>query len=187
MLVSKMRFVVSIHPRLFRRGNKTVLTSRSNVSCFNPPPPFQARERGDTLAAVDKYGFQSTPAFSGEGTMPGHRYKIKRLVSIHPRLFRRGNLRVRIFYKVNISFQSTPAFSGEGTRKTATVKTNTEVSIHPRLFRRGNTSFLVLSLYGNCFNPPPPFQAREQNSSDLTDRATGFNPPPPFQAREHNS
>ena len=168
---------------------------------FNPPPPFQAREHGgqnvpdihwfqSTPAfsgegTVRKIQFQSTPAFSGEGTNPGPSASL---------------------------FQSTPAFSGEGTVTWASpeyprlfrrheppevqaqfrfnppppfqARAQSRVSIHPRLFRRGNLPSAVLKL---GFNPPPPFQAREHISFDAGAERNCFNPPPPFQAREQST
>ncbi len=130
---------VSIHPRLFRRGNDQDV----------PPEYYQ-------------YKFQSTPAFSGEGTFFQDLPNIRASVSIHPRLFRRGNsqyrfIRVRrmlvsihprLFRRGNdfrivrtytvLLFQSTPAFSGEGTTDAVVDVFAFWVSIHPRLFRRGN-------------------------------------------------
>ena len=106
--------------------------------------------------------FQSTPAFSGEGT------------NWECCLFGSGKM-----------FQSTPAFSGEGTdchgrfgivddrfnppppfqaREPGTLNVplhRGDVSIHPRLFRRGNRKYPAQHYTGKRFNPPPPFQARE--------------------------
>ena len=107
--------VVSIHPRLFRRGNNKIGNSGLDKLCFNPPPPFQARERTITNLKQYETEFQSTPAFSGEGTALGIDVSDSFAVSIHPRLFRRGNIK---------------------TKKTRWKTTG--------------------------FNPPPPFQAREQ-------------------------
>ena len=59
---------------------------------FNPPPPFQAREPEDTEDLI-----------------------LRAPVSIHPRLFRRGNTRIVAGFPPEEMFQSTPAFSGEGT------------------------------------------------------------------------
>ena len=187
----------------------------TSSSSFNPPPPFQARELSTLWAPrvrltfqstpafsgegtfIERYlrvpeGFQSTPAFSGEGTtgrqegdkldrrfnppppfqarelFGTRRHGIINRVSIHPRLFRRGNLEEadshlmtylvsihpRLFRRGNFflsfvsprtwGFQSTPAFSGEGTKPNS---------------MRPNTR--------PCFNPPPPFQAREPLVSRL--------------------
>ena len=60
--------VVSIHPRLFRRGNEKLRGGSSDCRSFNPPPPFQAREHRTQAGFVGSTWFQSTPAFSGEGT-----------------------------------------------------------------------------------------------------------------------
>ena len=107
---------VSIHPRLFRRGNP------------------------NGSVTLDTYTlFQSTPAFSGEGTME------KLVKMLYPK-----------------SFQSTPAFSGEGTGDARVVAGYPPVSIHPRLFRRGNLLLPFHLPMILCFNPPPPFQARER-------------------------
>ena len=59
--------------------------------------------------------FQSTPAFSGEGTIIADEDGVHKTVSIHPRLFRRGNSTGKYSATFMIPFQSTPAFSGEGT------------------------------------------------------------------------
>ena len=109
------------------------------------------------------------------------------VVSIHPRLFRRGNLRGGSVVTSYRSFQSTPAFSGEGTVRFGRTRCTlacfnppppfqarerkshrghgrrAAVSIHPRLFRRGNSTLSKNLDSSECFNPPPPFQAREQD------------------------
>ena len=111
----RRKIPVSIHPRLFRRGNQTQRsTARSQVRFqstpafsgegtkyaeiddegaigFNPPPPFQAREQQLVVAYDRLVMFQSTPAFSGEGTQSRNAAGQHKCVSIHPRLFRRGN------------------------------------------------------------------------------------------------
>ncbi len=131
--------VVSIHPRLFRRGNREHQSNRVEETGFNPPPPFQARERPKWGLRTNPKWFQSTPAFSGEGTPTASASGAVPRVSIHPRLFRRGNpkehedehdhlcvsIHPRLFRRGNpqdrlsndetFQFQSTPAFSGEGT------------------------------------------------------------------------
>ena len=105
---------VSIHPRLFRRGNSSAFLVIVSSTCFNPPPPFQAREPCRPVDQDARSKFQSTPAFSGEGTLPV------------------------ITSMESVLFQSTPAFSGEGTRLNYLNHLASLVSIHPRLFRRGN-------------------------------------------------
>ena len=129
---------VSIHPRLFRRGNVVI------SQCIAPFCPFQ-----------------STPAFSGEGTVshlpsccpvlsfnPPPPFQARELVPNPPLIKIRG-------------FQSTPAFSGEGTLSKAASISSRAVSIHPRLFRRGNGWGWLCITGDRGFNPPPPFQARE--------------------------
>ena len=101
---------VSIHPRLFRRGNDRDESYLTYEDSFNPPPPFQARELNE-LGYHQQYGmFQSTPAFSGEGTT----LKLAELwlarVSIHPRLFRRGNLLIRTLKRLSFGFNPPPPF-----------------------------------------------------------------------------
>ncbi len=107
---------VSIHPRLFRRGNLIPDAQGSTHVSFNPPPPFQAREPWETGCMTPQSRFQSTPAFSGEGTVNWE-----------------GPDQTSWF-------QSTPAFSGEGTIAKDVDVIRSLVSIHPRLFRRGNSS-----------------------------------------------
>ena len=156
--------------------------------CFNPPPPFQARELGALTVGGKNFVFQSTPAFSGEGTfvpavcIPGRPFQST------PAFSGEGTLCV-MTRVTSGGFQSTPAFSGEGTDRRTAGQGRGPVSIHPRLFRRGNVSvycnrisdngvsihprlfrrgnFLVLGfgLSLTCFNPPPPFQAREPTCS----------------------
>ena len=182
---SSIRLSVSIHPRLFRRGNTRWGLAVCTRHRFNPPPPFQAREPHcqrwcavgvrfnppPPFQAREHYKggwndivgeFQSTPAFSGEGT----------LVDCRPD----ADLP---------EFQSTPAFSGEGTIDLHRRIDDPTVSIHPRLFRRGNAKLATDIVHDFCFNPPPPFQAREPDERHrYGHRSLGFNPPPPFQARE---
>ena len=137
---------VSIHPRLFRRGNSLLpAPSLPLYSCFNPPPPFQARERKNGRNAYRDI-----------------------IVSIHPRLFRRGNdFRIVRTYTV-LLFQSTPAFSGEGTTDAVVDVFAFWVSIHPRLFRRGNNPCAMTHAQNGSFNPPPPFQAREHRNTTMS-------------------
>ena len=108
--------MVSIHPRLFRRGNKSKASTMNQPHGFNPPPPFQAREPRTSIMRLSGVRFQSTPAFSGEGTDPTITIVDPEEVSIHPRLFRRGNDHYYVGRKSAVMFQSTPAFSGEGTK-----------------------------------------------------------------------
>ena len=135
--------MVSIHPRLFRRGNKSKASTMNQPHGFNPPPPFQAREPRTSIMRLSGVRFQSTPAFSGEGTDPTITIVDPEEVSIHPRLFRRGNDHYYVGRKSAVMFQSTPAFSGEGT-KNNTIKSKPAAG----------------------FNPPPPFQAREPRVFD---------------------
>ncbi len=129
---------VSIHPRLFRRGNARGSQRPPEAASFNPPPPFQARELVRFFGHRVLHLFQSTPAFSGEGTLSPSRPRRKEQVSIHPRLFRRGNYAGHHLHGVCV------------------------VSIHPRLFRRGNMGAPTCRTTYTGFNPPPPFQARER-------------------------
>ena len=106
--------VVSIHPRLFRRGNAVHRAAWHNEPVSIHPRLFR---RGNLLVLIlilVSIAFQSTPAFSGEGTAS-----------------------IASFCAAN-RFQSTPAFSGEGTKILKVLRQVPRVSIHPRLFRRGN-------------------------------------------------
>ena len=176
---------VSIHPRLFRRGNNKIGNSGLDKLCFNPPPPFQAREPGKPEASFTKNRFQSTPAFSGEGTPEAARGRQRQPVSIHPRLFRRGNFFPRCRQTPCPRFQSTPAFSGEGTRPLFWSSCPPPVSIHPRLFRRGNRSTRALLLINEKFQSTPAFSGEgTEHQANRDQQNSSFNPPPPFQARE---
>ena len=106
--------VVSIHPRLFRRGNKKRAPCVVDAHGFNPPPPFQARER-----------YRVWPGWASE-------------VSIHPRLFRRGNEKLRGGSSDCRSFNPPPPFQARERYNVKRVSDIPVVSIHPRLFRRGN-------------------------------------------------
>ena len=87
---------------------------------FQSTPAFSGEGTGEQeYTAGDWTAFQSTPAFSGEGTPEAARGRQRQPVSIHPRLFRRGNFFPRCRQTPCPRFQSTPAFSGEGTTITA--------------------------------------------------------------------
>ncbi len=105
---------------------------------FNPPPPFQARERETAGGQQRLSQFQSTPAFSGEGTQNPGRVCWVHVVSIHPRLFRRGNSSLRGYIIGNKCFNPPPPFQARERYNVKRVSDIPVVSIHPRLFRRGN-------------------------------------------------
>ena len=125
-------------PAFSGEGTSFFLSCPQELGGFNPPPPFQAREPRISRTKLHKATFQSTPAFSGEGTTSKKMHIVADDVSIHPRLFRRGNVLGDVIHLIDAQFQSTPAFSGEGTLTERLYKAMLPVSIHPRLFRRGN-------------------------------------------------
>ena len=129
---------VSIHPRLFRRGNPHSAPPLTVRASFNPPPPFQARELDIPQPPPVTSSFQSTPAFSGEGTDEASLDIVWGCVSIHPRLFRRGNSRTWTAMQMLSSFNPPPPFQAREPCPHRHVTAATRVSIHPRLFRRGN-------------------------------------------------
>ena len=136
------QLTVSIHPRLFRRGNKPPHDNLRLDACFNPPPPFQARERGLRFSHFEDNSFQSTPAFSGEGTAADRATNFLCPGFNPPPPFQaRERLTTKEIGKM-LKFQSTPAFSGEGTQRAPWLSDYLAVSIHPRLFRRGNFATL---------------------------------------------
>ena len=130
---------VSIHPRLFRRGNARGSQRPPEAASFNPPPPFQARELVRFFGHRVLHLFQSTPAFSGEGTDQRARFFLLMKSFNPPPPFQARELVLPCRLRRLGLFQSTPAFSGEGTE-------------HQANRDQQNSSF----------NPPPPFQAREQ-------------------------
>ena len=175
---------VSIHPRLFRRGNGTTLQALQHLPMFqstpafsgegthqsrwenhlrvrfNPPPPIKAREQTQHGRRHVQIQFQSTPAFSGEGTS--------------------GDRSIRI----SPEFQSTPAFSGEGTSQAADHVSEFQFQSTPAFSGEGTQKNPFRHARFLCFNPPPPFQAREHPRLRTLSSIRRFNPPPPFQARE---
>ena len=107
---------VSIHPRLFRRGNAAVVAARrvrGPVSIH--PRLFRRGNRSGSSPRCEMASFQSTPAFSGEGTPPPHRccWWIARFNPPPP--FQARELDKPVAREILPAFQSTPAFSGEGT------------------------------------------------------------------------
>ncbi len=148
---------------------------------FNPPPPFQAREHIGAASTDITSQFQSTPAFSGEGTNPGlHSGVLPLTVSIHPRLFRRGNRYILHRLVAHSSFNPPPPFQAREPPEVDLVITHNSVSIHPRLFRRGNRVEPPYTSVGSRFNPPPPFQAREHPAPGKKRRKRAFQSTPAF-------
>ena len=107
---------VSIHPRLFRRGNISALDSARSHMAFQSTPAFSGEGTGKKTP-IGKWGHVSIhPRLFRRGNIGACADAIRAdRVSIHPRLFRRGNKLKQLRCNSNGVFQSTPAFSGEGT------------------------------------------------------------------------
>ena len=149
-------------PAFSGEGTSARRSAALRVFRFNPPPPFQAREQNYSQI---------------------HLYQLT--VSIHPRLFRRGNKPPHDNLRLDACFNPPPPFQARELLPTERRIFYALVSIHPRLFRRGNRVDARLAGLIGLVSIHPRLFRRGNTASAVAERLSrGFNPPPPFQARE---